>query len=506
MTDGGDSRRGADGGSPDGAGQGQFALDFAPPRRVLTVLQLTRAVKGRLEREFDDIWVQGELSNLKPHQSGHTYFNLKDSKGDAMVKAVLFRQAARQIKFKIVEGLEVLARGRLTVYEPRGDYQFLVDQMEPVGAGARQLAFEQLKAKLHAEGLIDPAKKKKIPFFPRRIAVVTSPTGAAVRDVISVIERRAPHTQVIIIPVRVQGPGAAEEIAAGIARADAGGQGSDRYDGVAATGSAPGGGTPTKRVMTGKIEWGKWRADVIIVGRGGGSAEDLWAFNEEVVARAIAACKTPTISAVGHEIDVTIADFVADRRAPTPSVAAEIAVPDEREIRGRIAEAVRRLDLGFRKRISKSREGIDDLRRRVKDPRRFLADQRLRVDDLVDRGARSVERQAASLRTELTSAKRHLQGAGPAARIPRERQRVQNAASASRVGIEKRVARQRARLAELAGRLEAHSPLGVLARGFALVRDESGHVVRRAADTKPGQILDVKLAEGEIAVTVKGSK
>ena len=257
--------------------------------------------------------------------------------------------------------------------------------------------------------------------------------------------------------------------------------------------------------MTGKIEWGKWRADVMIVGRGGGSAEDLWAFNEEVVARAIAACKTPTISAVGHEIDVTIADFVADRRAPTPSVAAEIAVPDEREIRGRIAEAVRRLDMGFRKRIGKSRERIDDLRRRVKDPRRFLADQRLRVDDLVDRGARSVERRAASLRTELTSAKRHLQGAGPAARIPHERQRVQNAASASRVGMEKRVARQRSRLAEMAGRLEAHSPLGVLARGFALVRDESGHVVRRAADTKPGQVLDVKLAEGEIAVTVKGS-
>jgi exodeoxyribonuclease VII large subunit len=491
MTDDSSRSGGGDRGGSE-TGQGQFSLDFAPPRRVLTVMQLTRAVKGRLEREFDDVWVQGEIGNLKPHQSGHTYFNLKDAKADACVRAVLFRQSARGVKFKITEGLEVLARGRLTVYEPRGDYQFLVDQMEPVGAGARQLAFEQLKAKLLAEGLIDPARRKKIPFFPRRIALVTSPTGAAVRDVLSVIARRAPHTQVLVIPVRVQGPGAAEEIAAGVARADAGSAGKDRYEGVAAKG--------------GTIEWGAWKSDVIIVGRGGGSAEDLWAFNEEVVARAIAACKTPTISAVGHEIDVTIADFVADRRAPTPSVAAEIAVPDEREIRGRIADCVRRLDLGSRKRVAKNRERIDDLRRRVKDPRRFLADQRLRVDDLVDRGARSIERQAGTLRTELASARRHLQGAGPAARLPRERQRVENASSGSRVGIEKRLARQRSRLAELAARLDSISPLGVLSRGFALVRDESGHVVRRAADVTAGQALDVKLAEGEIEVTVKGTK
>lgn len=487
-----DDSRGSGGPTDGGGAQGQFSLDFAPPRRVLTVAQLTRAVKGKLEREFDDIWVQGEIGNLKPHQSGHTYFNLKDAKGDACVRAVLFRQSARGVKFKVTEGLEVLARGRLTVYEPRGDYQFLVDQMEPVGAGARQLAFEQLKARLIQEGLIDPARKKKIPFFPRRIAVVTSPTGAAVKDVLSVVARRAPHTQVLVVPVRVQGPGAAEEIAAGIARADAGSAGHDKYDGAAAKG--------------GRIEWGPWKCDVMIVGRGGGSAEDLWAFNEEVVARAIAACRTPTISAVGHEIDVTIADFVADRRAPTPSVAAEIAVPDEREIRGRIGESIRRLDLGLRKRVSKNRERIDDLRRRVKDPRRFLADQRLRVDDLVERGARSLERRAASLRTELTSARRHLQASGPAQRIPRERNKVENAAAASRVSFEKRLARQRARLAELAGRLDAISPLGVLSRGFALVRDESGRVVRRAADTKPGQMLDVKLAEGEIAVTVKGTK
>ena len=436
-------------------------------RRILTVSQLTRSVKVQLERGFDGIWVRGEISNLRVPTSGHSYFNLKDN--DACIKAVLFKATARTLKLMLKEGMEVLAKGRLTVYEPKGEYQLVLDTLEPVGAGALQAAFEDLKKRLAAEGLFDTAKKKPLPFLPRRIGIVTSPTGAAVRDILAVLARRAPGVEITIAPVRVQGDGSASEIANGIRRLD--------REGL---------------------------VDVIIVARGGGSLEDLWAFNEEVVARALSACKTPTISAVGHEIDFTIADFVADKRAPTPSAAAEIVVPDERELRARLREGGQRLENANARRMLRLRTAIDDFRRRLRDPRRVLADERLAVDDLADRAALALTRRIAAVRAEVVATRRTLFSAGPQAALAHERHRLARHRQALGVAVEKGIVARTSRLAALAGRLESISPLAVLARGYALVRDEeTGAVVKAARDTKEGQGLEVTLAEGKIRAVVK---
>src|SRR3990172_9779705 len=263
--------------------------------KILTVSELTRMIKGSLEESFPHVWLQGEISNFKRHTSGHLYFTLKDE--GAQISGVMWRSRAENLLFSPEDGMEVQARGAITVYPPRGNYQIDVVRMLPVGIGELQLAFEQLKRKLEAEGLFDPAKKKPIPEFPHAIGVITSPTGAALQDIRSVLERRQPSVEVVVLPVRVQGPGAAEEIAVAIREMN-------QYGDI----------------------------DVLIIGRGGGSLEDLWAFNEEVVARAIYQSSIPVISAVGHEIDFSISDFVADLRAPTPSAAAEIAVRDRSEI------------------------------------------------------------------------------------------------------------------------------------------------------------------------------
>jgi exodeoxyribonuclease VII large subunit len=269
-----------------GAGQFDLFAKRSEPR-ALTVGELTREVKGLLEGKFPQVWVKGELSNVRAPSSGHLYFTLKDD--DACIDAVLFRTEARRLRFTARDGLTVLARGRLSLYEPQGKYQVICDSLEPLGAGALQLALEELKEKLKAEGLFDRAKKRRLPFLPRRIAIVTSPSGAAVHDFIRVLHRRFPNLQVLVVPAKVQGEGAAQEIARAIGRASV-----------------------------------QPLVDVVVVARGGGSAEDLWSFNEEVVARALAACPVPTVSAVGHEVDVTLADLVADVRAPTPTAAAEL--------------------------------------------------------------------------------------------------------------------------------------------------------------------------------------
>ena len=447
----------------------QQTLSFEE-RRVLTVSQLTRSVKSQLERGFDGIWVRGEVSNLRVPSSGHLYFNLKDD--GACIKAVLWKNDARRMKVQLREGLEVLAKGRVTVYEPKGEYQLVLDALEPVGAGALQIAFEELKKRLAAEGLFDPAKKKRLPFLPRRIGIVTSPTGAAIRDILAVLARRAPSVEITVAPVRVQGDGSADEIAAGIRRLD----------------------------RSGLVE-------VLIVARGGGSLEDLWAFNEEPVARALAACATPTISAVGHEIDFTIADFVADKRAPTPSAAAEIVVPDERELRARLRDGEHRLELAKARRLQRLRTTIDDLRGRLRDPRRVLADERLAIDDLAERAGRALQRRVVNARNELASARRALHAHGPRDILAQERQRFARVRTVMEVALERGVTARKSRLSGLAGRLEAVSPLAVLSRGYALVRDEAtGAVVKRAADTRDGQEIDVTLAEGTIrAVVKKGS-
>ncbi len=444
----------------------QGSLTFEE-RKVLTVSALTRAVKRTLEKDWAGVWVKGEVGNLRVPSSGHTYFNLKDD--DACLKVVLWRNDSRRLKFTVKEGMELLVRGRLTVYEQKGEYQMVAEAIEPVGAGALQLAFEELKKKLAAEGLFDPQRKKALPYLARTIGVVTSPTGAALRDILAVMRRRAPGVQVVLAPVKVQGAGAGPDIAEAIRRMDK-----------------------------------KGRVDVMILARGGGSVEDLWVFNEEPIARALSSCVTPTISAVGHEIDVTIADYVADRRAPTPSAAAEIACPDHRELSGRVREIVARLGGAERRRLDRFRRGVEDLKRRLKDPRRVIEEERLGIDDLSERLALAARRALSSRRAEVVGVRRALFAAGPLARTAHERQRFEKVRAALARAEEKALSARHARLGELAARLDSISPLAVLKRGYALVRDEaSGAVVKRAADVREGQGLAIRLMEGEIGVTVK---
>src|SRR3954471_23999239 len=329
---------------------GQFDLfgKRADGPRVYSVSELTREIKAVVEGRFPSVLVKGEVSNLKSPSSGHLYFTLKDA--DACLDAVLFRTEARRLRFSVQNGLSLVARGRLALYEPQGRYQLVCDTLEPLGAGALQVAFEQLKERLQKEGLFETARKRKLPFLPRRIAVVTSPSGAVVHDFLRVLHRRFPNLPVLIVPARVQGEGAAQEIARGIVRA-------------------------AKQP----------RVDVVVVARGGGSLEDLWAFNEEVVARALCGCPVPTVSAVGHEVDFTIADYCADIRAPTPTAAAELIARVKEELVADLAQRKGRLHRALRSQMERKRAHLDKLQSRVADPRRLLSDRRLRLDKLQQR-------------------------------------------------------------------------------------------------------------------------
>jgi len=392
------------------------------PSRIYRVGELQAAVRDFLEEEFGRVWVEGELSGVKRPQSGHLYFALKDEK--ARLDVVLWRSSAQRLKFEPEDGLQVRVRGRLTVYAPQGRYQMEADSLEPVGAGPLQIAFEQLRKRLEAEGLFDPARKRPLPAFPRRIALVTSPSGAAVRDLIHVASRRWPPLELVVVPVRVQGVGASAEIADAIRLADARG------------------------------------FDVLVVGRGGGSLEDLWAFNEEVVARAIFEARTPVVSAVGHEVDVTIADLVADVRAATPSAAAELVTPDAAQILGGLRGTERRLARAVRGLLDDARRRVDQAAsaRSFRRPLERVHEAGLRVDDA---GARL-------------------------ARAGRERLRAKGEA-----------------LEHAAARLDALSPLKVLARGFSVTLKE-GRVLTRAADARPGDELRTILADGEVRSRVTG--
>ena len=331
------------------------------PDRIFSVAEVTGLVKAALESLFPRLWVEGEISNFHRHQSGHLYFTLKDDK--AQLRAVMFRSDARAVAFELKDGLKVLCRGRLSVYEPRGEYQLYAEAIQPKGKGALQLAFEQLKEKLKAEGLFDGKRKRQLPLRPRTIGVVTSPTGAAIRDILRILERRYAKLHVIICPARVQGEGAAAEI----------------VEGIDALGAWPG-------------------IDVLIVGRGGGSIEDLWAFNEEPVARAIARSPVPVISAVGHEVDFTIADFVADVRASTPSAAAELVIATEEAFAEKIGTLMRRLGETLRFEVQHLRSDVDELARHriFQNFEVRLANLARRVDELETRGRNVLraERQA----------------------------------------------------------------------------------------------------------------
>ena len=393
--------------------------------RIWTVTELTARIRHRLESDarLQQVWVRGEINSCKRHSSGHLYFTLQDE--GASLRCVMFRSAARHLPFLPEDGMAVVAAGRIGVYEPGGVYQLYVETLEPDGLGALYLALEQRKRRLQQEGLFDPARKRPLPRLPRCIGVVTSADGAALRDIIRVATRRNPRVRLVVAPVPVQGEGAAEAIAAAIRRFD---------------------------------RWGQ--ADVLIVGRGGGAREDLWAFNEEVVVRAVAAASVPVISAVGHEVDVTLCDLAADVRAPTPSAAAELAVPEWAPLVERVQELHQRLAAATRARLREARHHLARLAasRGLQHPRDRLERQRQRVQDL----HRELARQG----------RLHL-------------------------------ARERQRLEAAAGRLQALSPLAVLARGYSITRDAAGRIVRDAAAVTPGDPIEVLLARGRLQARVE---
>jgi exodeoxyribonuclease VII large subunit len=441
----------------------------APERRVVTVSELTAAIRGLLETGFGDIWVEGEISNCRLWNTGHMYFTLKD--GGAQIKAVMFRSAVRYLKFKPEDGLHVIARGRLGLYDPKGEYQLVCEHIEPHGLGALQLAFEQLKKKLQAEGLFDQGRKRPLPALPRKIGIVTSLDGAAIRDIIKVLRRRHPNAHLLIRPTRVQGDGAAADVA----------------QAIRAIVKVPG-------------------VDVVIVGRGGGSLEDLQAFNQEPVARAIAASPVPIISAVGHESDVTIADFVADLRAPTPSAAAEMVVSAKDDFCGRIDRLSHRLQATARAGLQRRRAAVHAL-----GSRRGLAGWQARL------GMRG--RHAAELTHHLRrAATAHLARRERAYRVLRLRLESRDLRR-SLSGIRSRLGaadgglaaaagraqhRAESRLSSLAGRLGNLSPLAVLARGYAVCwNDGRTAIIRSASAVRGGDRVRVTLQDGEIRCDVR---
>ena len=443
--------------------------ESAVPRVPLTVTELTADIRAVLESALADVWVEGELSNCRLWNTGHLYFTLKDA--GAQLRAVMFRSDVRRLRFKCEDGQHVVARGRLSVYDQKGEYQVICESLEPKGLGALQLAYEQLKRKLEAAGLFDPARKRPLPVLPRKIGVVTSMEGAAIRDILSVLEKRYPQAHVVIRPARVQGDGAAQDVARGL-------QQIARVDGV----------------------------DVVIVGRGGGSIEDLWAFNEEVVARAIANCPVPVISAVGHETDVTIADFVADLRAPTPSAAAEVVVARRDEFVARIDRQHERLRaaLGRRMlRLSSRLQALESSRGLARVPAALA----LRARHIGEIGEQLRRRIAARLHAgarRLSVAERGLERHDPRRRLAESRTRLIGAEGRLGAALARRRARDAARFGALAGRLETLSPLAVLGRGYAVCWNADRTVIIRTADAvRPGDAVRVTLADGEIACEVK---
>jgi exodeoxyribonuclease VII large subunit len=440
-----------------------FLEQLLQERRALTVSELTAQIKIHVENRFVDVWVEGEISNFKRHSSGHWYFSMKDE--GATVRCASFRMQNRLIRFTPEDGLNVRARGRISLYEARGEYQLIVDSLEPIGIGALQLAFEQLKRRLDAEGLFDIAHKRELPTLPRTIGVVTSPTGAALRDILRVLKRRNESINVLIAAARVQGEGAAQEIAGAIENLNQ-----------------------------------QAEVEVIIVGRGGGSIEDLWAFNEEIVARAIYDSRVPVISAVGHETDFTIADFVADLRASTPSAAAEIVSMARDEVIVRLAGLMQGLYTAMHYKMLESRNNLSELmasRAFVEIPARIrnlsqgFDEAMYALESALKQRLknRHSAHESLQLRIRDASVKHRLaeQGGGLAVLTTR-------LAAATRAAVEG----DRNRFSVAVGKLETLSPLGVLARGYALAFTAQGQIIKDADALQKGERLRIRLAKGEM--------
>ena len=439
-----------------------------PGRVVLSVSELNAAIRDLLENELSTVWVEGEISNARVWNTGHMYFTLKD--GASQIKAVMFRSAVRYLKFKAEDGLKVVARGKVSVYDPKGEYQIICEHLEPKGLGSLQQAFEQLKKKLAAEGLFDPSRKRQLPALPRRIGIVTSLDGAALRDIIRVLRRRYPNAHLVLSGTRVQGEGAGREIAHAIRKVE-------------------------------RIE----DVDVIILARGGGSLEDLWAFNEEVLARVIAACQVPVISGVGHETDFTIADFVADLRAPTPSAAAELVVRRKDEFFGHIGRICERLDAAIHHRLRRmetrlhmleARPGYAGFAGRIAVRGRHVAEL---AAGLRQRIAQGFARRAR--RHELL--RRSLDQFDPRHRLAAVRTRLVSRDGQLAAAARRRLNRAQTRLGTLAARVEGLSPLAVLGRGYSVTWNaDRTRIIRDASTLKPGDAVSVTLERGAISAKV----
>jgi len=438
-----------------------------PSIEIWTVTQLTRRVKVLLETTVGQVWVAGEISNWKVAASGHAYFTLKDK--DSQIDAVMFRGPLGRLHFPPENGLEVIARGRVTVYEKRGNYQIVIDDLQPKGMGALQLAFEKLKQKLDAEGLFDPKHKKPLPMLPRKIGVVTSPTGAAIRDILNVLGRRFANVHVILYPARVQGEEAAAEIVAGIHALD------------------------------------RWGVDVMIVGRGGGSLEDLWSFNEERVVRAVFSAKTPIISAVGHEIDFTLTDFAADLRAPTPSAAAELVIQERTALLERIALLRKRMISAQARRVQEARHRLEVAKSCYvfRRPEELARQRRQQHDELRMRLENVVLEHVRTQRRRTDHAARALALLSPASRVRQAKERRETIQWRLAQAAAALLERRRARMRPLLAQLDVLSPLAILGRGYALAwKLPERTLVRAASQLAPRDELYLRLGEGAVITAV----
>jgi len=445
-------------------------FDTQSPPPSLTVSQLNRQARMLLESHFDFVWVEGEVSNFTVPSSGHWYFSLKD--GAAQVRCAMFRNRNQRLRFTPANGDHIRLRCRVSLYEGRGEFQLIVEHLEQAGAGALQAAFEKLKARLLAEGLFDADRKKPLPPGVSHLGVVTSPTGAAIHDILTVLRRRCPGIEVSLFPVAVQGEGAAREIAAAIARAN---------------------------------RWqreGKIQLDALIVGRGGGSLEDLWAFNEEIVARAIADSELPIVAAVGHEVDFSIADMVADARAATPSAAAEMLSPDQREWQQKLQAIETSLIRLIRRKLSDAALELSHLQRRLKHPGAQLREQAQRLDELEQRLVLAQTNLLRRRRSELTLLESRLQANSPLPRLRQLQLDLQRLRQRLTAATGLKLQHSREQLAHLAQLLDSLSPLGTLQRGYAIITDADGKVVTDASTVAVGDELEGRLANGRLGLTV----
>ncbi len=440
----------------------------AARREVYTISELNEAARGVLEQGLGRVWVEGEISNIARPASGHVYFSLKDRA--AQIRCAMFRSRGGTLNFKPENGLSVLAHGRVSLYAPRGDYQLIVDTLEAAGDGLLRLRFEQLKRRLFEQGLFDEERKRPLPAWPRCIGVVTSASGAAVRDIVTVLRRRCPSIPVIVYPCAVQGEQAAGEIVAAIE-------------------------TANRRA----------ECDVLIVGRGGGSLEDLWSFNEERVARAIVASAIPLVSAVGHEIDITIADLVADLRAATPSAAAELVSPDAAAAGRRVSMLAQRLHTHARHAINSRVRELRQLRQRLISPQRRLESNFQRVDELTQRLAQSTRLQLRLKGGQVQALAARLSARSPLAMLNLMRRDLHHHRARLNDAVRRQLTRHSQALARFEGVLRAVGPVATLERGYAIVTDQAGRVIRRSSELRPGDSIDTRLASGRIRSEVTAS-